>query len=276
MSRRICRPSPLPVALLTCFAVTQLSAPAWAYRPFDGTDAEVAEPGEVEIEHQPAGLEQQGSAKTLLAPTVVNFGLPDGWEAVFEAEGNLPISPSDQSSSVTGAAASLKHVWRPGSLQDVSGPSIATELGLLMPGIRAEPGFGVGLLGIVSQRFDWGTIHFNVEMARARNRHANLFVSTILEGPSTWTVRPVAEVYYEEHFGISPTVTISGLVGAIWQVRDNLAFDIAYRHGETNGQSAVNEIRAGVTFGFPIRLGSTPSAHREEYGPLSLPKTPST
>ena len=62
------RPSPLAVALLTCFAVTQLSAPAWAFRPFDGTDAEVAEPGEVEIELQPAGILQEGSEKTLVAP----------------------------------------------------------------------------------------------------------------------------------------------------------------------------------------------------------------
>jgi hypothetical protein len=65
------RRSPVAVALLTCFAVTQLYAPAWAYRP-----------GEVEIELQPAGLLQEGSNKTLVAPvTVINFGLPDRWEA---------------------------------------------------------------------------------------------------------------------------------------------------------------------------------------------------
>jgi hypothetical protein len=36
-------------------------------------------------------------------------------------------------------------------------------------------------------------------------------------------------------------------------VRDNLAFDIGVRHALTNGQP-VNEIRAGVTFGFPLRM----------------------
>jgi hypothetical protein len=35
--------------------LTASSGPAWAYRPFDGTDAAVAAPGELEIELQPAG-----------------------------------------------------------------------------------------------------------------------------------------------------------------------------------------------------------------------------
>ena len=115
------RRSPVAVALLTCFAVTQLYAPAWAYRPFDGTDAAVANSGEVEIELQPAGLlqegSQEGSNKTLVAPvTVINFGLPDRWEAVVQGQGELPISTSDQSAVFTDVGASLKHVLPPGSL----------------------------------------------------------------------------------------------------------------------------------------------------------------
>jgi hypothetical protein len=69
------RRSPVAMVLLKCFAVTQLYAPAWAYRPFDGTDAAVADSGEVEIELQPAGLlqegSQEGSNKTLVAPVTV-------------------------------------------------------------------------------------------------------------------------------------------------------------------------------------------------------------
>jgi hypothetical protein len=288
------RPSPLAVALLTCFAVTQHSAPAWAYRPFDGTDAEVEEPGEVEIELQPAGILQEGSEKTLVAPaTVINFGLPDGWEATLQGQGEFPISPSGQPAAMsdageatlegqspilpsgqpaalTEAGVSLKHVWRPGSLQNVSGPSIATEVELLLPGINADSGFGVSVDGILSQRFDWGTIHFNVEPALTRDHLADLFVSMILEGPSTWTVRPVAEIFYEEEFGKKDfrSLTVSGLIGAIWQVREDLAFDIGFRHGyDLTNRQPVNEIRAGMTFGFPMRLGTTPSALREEYGP---------
>ena len=34
---------------------------------------------------------------------------------------------------------------------------------------------------------------------------------------------------------------------------DKLAFDVAYRHALTN-HHPVNEIRAGLTFGFPLRF----------------------
>jgi hypothetical protein len=45
--------------------------------------------------------------------------------------------------------------------------------------------------------------------------------------------------------------TVSGLAGAIWQVNDKLAFDIALRDARVNGRT-VNELRAGVTFGLPL------------------------
>ena len=54
--------------------------------------------------------------------------------------------------------------------------------------------------------------------------------------------------------------TVSGLVGVIWQVRDDLAFDFAVRHASVDGQP-VNEVRAGVTFSFPYR-GAVPSAKK--------------
>jgi hypothetical protein len=72
-----------------------------------------------------------------------------------------------------------------------------------------------------------GTIHLNVKAEVTPQQHADLFFSTIIEGPSKWKVRPVAEVFYEDNIGEAQT--ISGLAGAIWQVRDNLAFDAAFR-----------------------------------------------
>jgi hypothetical protein len=49
------------------------------YRPFDGTDAAVAAPGELEIELQPAGRLREGGTTTLVAPaTVFNYGLSEG------------------------------------------------------------------------------------------------------------------------------------------------------------------------------------------------------
>jgi transposase len=40
-----------------------------------------------------------------------------------------------------------------------------------------------------------------------RDQHADIFVSTILEGPSKWTVRPVAEFFYEREFDQFETVS---------------------------------------------------------------------
>lgn len=238
-------------ALVVLASILDGSSPAFAYRPFDGTDAAVADPGELEVELQPVGRIRQGSEKTLIAPaTVLNFGLSEGWEAIFEGQAQTTLSPIGPT-SLTGVGTFLKHVLRPGSLQDKEGPSIATEFGVLLPDSTGENGFGASVAGIVSQRWDWGTIHFNIAAALTREHRADLFVGAIVEGPAKWRVRPIAEVFYEEEFGQANT--ISALIGAVWQVRENLAFDIGLRHALTNGR-AVNAIRGGLTFGFPLSL----------------------
>ncbi len=45
--------------------------------------------------------------------------------------------------------------------------------------------------------------------------------------------------------------TVSGLVGAIWQVSENLSLDAALRVATTGGIGEV-EVRAGVTWAFPV------------------------
>ena len=231
--------------------LTASSGPAWAYRPFDGTDAAVAAPGELEIELQPAGHLREGRNSTLVAPaTVINYGLSEGWEAVLEGQGQTALSPPGPT-GLTSAGAFLKHVIQPGSLQDKTGPSIATEFGMLLPDSTGSSGVGASLAGIVSQRWDWGTIHLNAAAAFTRDHHADVFLGGIIEGPSRWSIRPVAEFFYERGFGQSET--ISGLVGLIWRVRDNLSFDVGLRHALTNGHP-VSEVRAGLTFGFPLGL----------------------
>ncbi|OAF07840.1 hypothetical protein AYJ54_16645 [Bradyrhizobium centrolobii] len=232
-------------------AIATCSGSAFAYRPFDGTDAAVAEPGELEVELQPAGVQQEQGTRTLIAPwTVLNFGLSEEWEAVFEGRGETPLVPSGPTELMMGGAF-LKHVVVPGSLQGKDGPSVATEFGVLLPDSTGDSGVGASWAGIVSQRWDWGTIHFNAETALTRDHHADVFVGTIIEGPSKWKVRPVAEFFYEKEFGLEETV--SGLVGLIWQVSDKLSFDVAFRHALTN-RHPVNEVRAGLTFAVPLRF----------------------
>ena len=106
----------------------------------------------------------------------------------------------------------------PGSLQDKTGPSVAPEFGVLLPDGTGDSSVGVSWASIVSQRCDWGTVHFNAETALTRDHHADVFVGSIIEGPSQWKVRPVAEIFYEKEFGLEET--ISGLVGVIRQVSD--------------------------------------------------------
>jgi hypothetical protein len=234
---------------LACLWLIAAVTPASAYRPFDGTDAAVAEKGKMEIEMQPAGIFKDVSGTTLIAPAArFNYGLTETWEAVLEGQIEHPLSPSGPF-SVTAAGAFLKGVLREGSLQEKSGVSVATEFGFLLPDSRGDSRLGASLAGIVSQRWDWGSIHLNGSAALSREHHADLFIGTIIEGPSKWTVRPVVEVFYEKEFGKSETV--SGLVGLIWQVREDLSFDVGVRHAVTNGHP-LNEVRAGVSFAFPL------------------------
>jgi hypothetical protein len=224
--------------------------PAFAYRPFDGTDAAVADPGQMEVEFQPAGSLHDETGTALIAPaTRLNFGVIEGWEAVLEGLRQMPLSPDAGPSSLSAAGAFLKGVIRPGVLQDKTGPSIATEFGVLLPDSIRETTFGASAAWIVSQRWDWGAIHLNAAAALTRTHHGDIFVGTIIEGPAKWTVRPVAEFFYEREF--TQFETISGLVGLIWQMNEEVAFDLAARHALTNGHP-VDEIRAGLTFGFPL------------------------
>jgi hypothetical protein len=86
------------------------ASPASAYRPFDGTDAAVADPGELEIELQPAGALWQQAQKTLIAPaTVLNYGISRNWEVVLEGRLETPLSPTGPT-SISASALSLKHV----------------------------------------------------------------------------------------------------------------------------------------------------------------------
>jgi len=238
-------------AILLSLAATTWSAQTLAYRPFDGTDAAVADPGEIEIELAPAGYLRDGAARSLIAPAArFNYGVAPGWEAVLEGQAAHALSTAAGRSSLEGNAASLKHVLRDGSLQDSPGPSVATEFGLLLPGINDEAGLGGSLAGIVSQRWEWVTVHVNLAGAVSRQQHGDVFVGTIIEGPQRWTVRPVAELFHEREFGRQRTS--SALAGAIWQLRDTLSIDAAIRGARVNARS-LGEIRLGMTFGFGLR-----------------------
>jgi hypothetical protein len=121
--------------------------------------------------------------------------------------------------------------------------------GRLLPEVNGDRGAGFSWAAIVSQRGDWGAVHFNVDVNLTRDQQGEGFLGVILEGPAKWTVRPVFEVFYDKVW--TETETWSGLAGAIWQVQDNLSFDAGVRYALVN-RHPVNEIRAGLTFAFEV------------------------
>jgi hypothetical protein len=98
---------PKRLASLSVVALSLISwsSSAFAYRPFDGTDAAVAASGEVEIELQPAGPLRERGSTTLIAPAMVyNYGFSEGWEAVLEGQGETSLSPSGPTGLTTAGA----------------------------------------------------------------------------------------------------------------------------------------------------------------------------
>jgi hypothetical protein len=229
------------------------AAAAFAYRPFDGTDADVAKATEAEIELGPVQWIREGGRRFLQAPAVVaNFGLSHEHELVIEGRHEIALDrePGEPRSALVDTGAFIKQVLRRGVLQDESGPSVATEYGLLLPEVNGTPGTGFSLAGIVSQRWQAGTVHLNAALARTREHEPDLFLGTILEGPYAWALRPVAEVF-AERTRERPRVD-SLLVGAIWRLRDGLSFDAGLRSARV-GDETVHEVRLGLTWAFSLK-----------------------
>ena len=214
-----------------------------AYRPFDSTDASVADVHVTEFELSPLSFEHGDEGAALVVPALrLNYGFADDWEAVAEGEVDNFTHGRSQLSQ---AMLDVKTVLREGSLQGKDGWSLGSEASILLPGIGVENGAGFELTGIASQRWDWGTIHINVAPELTREQRLGIFMGLILEGPDDWPVRPVAEVNYQREFSTGEQTSL--LLGAIWKVRDHLAFDLGFRHAWIDRRPD-EQIRAGVTF----------------------------
>ena len=235
------------LGLLT-FSLSMVAAPADAYRPFDSTDAAVADAAKCEVELGPAQYLSESDGRFLVAPALIlNFGLTDRIELVIEGKNTWPLEHSGSSPELRDNAVSVKAVLREGDLQDKSGPSLAIEVSTLLPSSPDEHGVGEVITGIASKRWMRATVHLNVTVGVTRSHEFARSVGLIAEGPSTWRVRPVVELVAEREDGS----TTSGLVGAIWQPREHLAVDAGWRRARVDGFSG-NEFRAGMTFSFRV------------------------
>jgi hypothetical protein len=256
-------------ALTICALLCLSGSQAHAYRPFDSTDAAVADKGEIELECGPAGYVVSTDGRFLVVPAaILNIGVADGWEVVAEGRHFVRLSAmSERTNTIRDTAISIKGVLRQGSLQDRAGPSIAIETGLLLPGVGIDPGVGLSVAGIVSQRVSSLTFHVNGEWFVTHEHTNGSAAGAIVEGPARWTIRPVGELTVEQKSGITVS---SALIGAIWQLRPHLSVDVGWRNARSDGTDA-REIRAGFTLAFslgarhdvqPLRPAGIPSRGR--------------
>ncbi len=230
--------------------VVALGAPATAhaYRPFDSTDAAVADAGELELELGPVGYSREADRQFLVLPAVVfNLGLLRGWELVLQGRHLLLVGEryGEPRSRLLDTGLFIKAVVRAGCLQDGRGPSVGVELGPLLPTVNGDSGWGVSGAAILSQRWRPVTLHINVAGALTRSQRFDLFGGVILEGPAGWRVRPVGEVFVEREFKVK--FIYSGLLGAIWRVSDALSVDLGARVARSTEATAC-EVRAGLTW----------------------------
>jgi len=233
---------------LAALASVLVSGPALALRPYDSTDADVAKQGEFELELGPVGRRREGSKGIAVAPAVVgNFGLEGDRELVIQGQREVALDrdPGEPRSAIVDNGVFIKQVLRQGTLQHASGPSVATEYGLLLPSVNGEKGTGLSVAGILSQRTGQISVHLNAALAWTREHEPDLFLGAIFEGPYSWAVRPVAEVFGEQASGGARTT--SGLVGAIWRAREDLSFDVGIRRAH-DGNETVRELRLGLTW----------------------------
>jgi hypothetical protein len=227
-----------------------LASNAWAYRPFDGTDAAVAEEGVFELEAG-VGHTHVGDVDSAALPVMVfNYGLARDTEIVLEGQVNREMGShvDGPRTSLVDTDISVKHVFVHGSLQDGTGPSVAAECAFLLPEVHGSSNTGAECAAIISSKWDSGALHLNLGLGRTREHDTARSVSLIAEGSEKWIVRPVAELLAERDTGSGGRLD-SALVGAIYQHGEDLAFDLAFRHARTN-DSTLNEVRVGLTWSF--------------------------
>jgi hypothetical protein len=213
------------------------------------------------------------NAQYVVVPNIVfNYGFRKNWELVVQTRGLAQAGAMGSSRfALDDSAILVKHVIREGTLQDKAGASVAIECGLLFPSTNTSNGtVGISVDLITSYRFSRAALHLNLQVATTPAQELDLFGGLIVEGPNSWRVRPVGEVYVETQTGGYHAYSL--LLGAIWQVHENLALDLGARvaaiggadtstaSGVVNGSSTglEAEVRAGFSWGIATHPNHAP------------------
>src|SRR5215471_19102213 len=206
---RQCRTSLFQIVLVAALFASGVTT-AHAYRPFDGTDADVAELGEFELELGPAQLLHEDGRNFLTTPAVLNLGILPRTELVVDLVGMAPFRPApppapgqpgEPKYAVLDTDVFLKFLLLKGALQEETGFSLALESGVLIPEVYGESGYGYSGDLIVSNQWGWFVAHLNntLELARATGDPV-WSNSLIFEFLISERFRPVTEVLWERDF----------------------------------------------------------------------------
>ena len=238
---------------LVLAAFVAVGRAAHAYRPFDGTDADVAPPGEFELELGPVHYYRAAGTNYVIAPaTVLNLGIIPRLELVVDFKDFVSLrepAAGENRAELRDTDVLLKIILRRGFLQGASGPSLAIETGPLLPETGTARAFGGWADTILSLGDEHYAAHCNAAMADSREHQLEVFGSVIAEVGRDWRAHPVAEVFVDRSIG-GPK-EYSALLGAIWPWRENLAFDVAGRAASLDG-GPVWEIRLGITWSLRV------------------------
>lgn len=225
-----------------------LLAPAWghAYRPFESTDADVADAGELEIELGYLTFERSANEDSFSIPqAVVNYGLTDSLEIIGEFD---VVHAEGERSAAEDVGLFLKNMLRRGVLQEARGVSIAIEGGLLLPA-RGSEQVGLEAIGIVSGLMGGLTWHITVGGGVDRIATERFAVwGAILEYPLNPRLRVVGELAAEKPREEPKESSV--LVGLIWESETGNAFDGGLRRGISSA-AADWQLTLGWTFSFP-------------------------
>lgn len=238
-------------ALAPALAVLLVSSRARAYRPFDGTDGSVAEYRTFELEAGTLGYLRDGT-KTYSTPSqILNYGVVERVELVLELHERMPsLGTPGPRLGLVDDGAFVKTVLVEGALQGKKGPSLALEVGALLPTVHGEPGAGASAALIGSVVAPFLKFHLNLEAARTRAENADFVLDGIFEGPDVvWRARPVAELIYERE--IHAETLASALLGFIDPLNEAFALDGAVGLGSRD-RERLFEVRAGFTWSFAV------------------------
>ena len=250
----------LPIAACRALAAVSVlsllgvfAAPAHALRPFDGTDAAVADPQSIETEFGPLGYLREGDERLVVFPELgINYGAGHGYEFTIEARRIMRMTDEQPTPSphYDDFEVAMKRILRPGLMQDKKGPSVAGEIGLLLP-TSDEKGTGFAFALAVTDHLRLIGVHLNAEISRTRTHETGRFGSAIFEIFDHRALHPVVELSLEREGEETPTKGL--LVGALWEVREHLVMDFGVRTSYADQHDA--EVRAGMTFGKHVPHG---------------------